>query len=259
MFSNSSTFKRLIIVNNDIVEIESNDIEVERVISRLYNVTYFNNEHLQAKVISPHFKIYFLRTKNIPSSFSPIKFSSRLDLLYYKLNKNTFKLVSTRFNVKILPSLVKIAILVLQAKRRNSLLLHCAVVKYKDRIIVIPGEPGRGKSTTSLLLSKLGATILCDDYALLDKSFSCNPLLFLLLYEKSEKYSYASDYLILKRSFESNFFFKNPKELSSTILHILKQYPVVRMRKNGIAQNFKDLRSLLSLPYKKRSDFILLC
>lgn len=247
MSLNSSTFKRLIIVNNDVVEIESNDIEVARIISRLYNVTYFNNEHFQTKVISPHFKIYFLRTKNIPPSFSHVKFSSRLNFLYYKLDKNHFKLVSTRFNLKILPSLVKIAILVVQAKRRNSLLLHCAIVKYKDKIIVIPGKSGTGKSTTALLLSKLGATVLCDDYAFCDKSFFCQPLIFLLLYEKNKKYSYTTDYFILNTSFGANLFFKSKRELSSTILHILKHYPVVRMHKKGITKNFKDLKSLLSL------------
>ena len=46
---------------------------------------------------------------------------------------------------------------------RSSLVVHAGLVRWRDRTIMLPGERGSGKSTTSLWLSRRGGEYLGDD------------------------------------------------------------------------------------------------
>ena len=53
--------------------------------------------------------------------------------------------------------------------QRSCLVVHAGLVRWRDEIILLPGERGAGKSTTTLWLSRRGGTYFADDLCFIDE------------------------------------------------------------------------------------------
>ena len=53
--------------------------------------------------------------------------------------------------------------------QHSCLVVHAGLVRWRDEVILLPGERGAGKSTTTLWLSRRGGTYFADDLCFIDE------------------------------------------------------------------------------------------
>ncbi len=167
--------------------------------------------------------------------------------IYYELNRSrkTLTVLLKQIGKGYIVSLIKVLVMILIACLEKLYVVHAALVMLDDKKFLIPGPSQTGKSTTALMLSKIGATILCDDHAILSKKqlLSCDYVVF--LYNPNNSFSSIYEYELLAHSFKANLFFLPPQQLNKIILHILKVKKIIRLRKEGINKTYNILKEIL--------------
>lgn len=130
--------------------------------------------------------------------------SKKLCNLSRKISIKKIKPISVPFLLlsEIIPLLI----------RRNNFLLHSACLFKGDRLIILIGPSGSGKSSVSAELILRGFTSIGDDKVIFDKNLNAlygNPILSLREKKIASRLSEKMDIEIERSSFTSKFYLRN--------------------------------------------------